>query len=173
MKKTLVAVLAVMMTVCLWSGAFAADMKIGIVDVMRAVNESDAGKKALAELETFAKSKEGEMGEKVRPIERLRSELEKQGTVLSKDARKAKEEELERLQREAQRFITDAQAEMKKKQENAYAPILKEVREIIASVAKQDGLTVVLEATVGILFADKSIDITEKVIRSHNASKGK
>lgn len=169
----MIAVVAVMCMVGFWSGAHAADMKIGVVDVMRAVNESDAGKKALAELESFAKAKETQMGEKVRPIERLRGELEKQGTVLSKDARKTKEEELERLQRDAQRYIADAQAEMKKKQESAYAPILKDMRETISSVAKQDGLSMVLEATVGVLFADKAIDMTDKVIRSHNAAKGK
>jgi Skp family chaperone for outer membrane proteins len=47
------------------------------------------------------------------------------------------------------------------------------MRETISSVAKQDGLSMVLEATVGVLFADKAIDMTDKVIRSHNAAKGK
>lgn len=171
MKKMMIAVVAVLCMVGVWSGAHAADMKIGVVDVMRAVNESDAGKKAIAELEIFAKAKESEMGEKVRPIERLRGELEKQGTVLSRDARKAKEEELERLQRDAQRFIADAQAEMKKKQEGAFAPVLKDMRETISAVAKENGMQLIMEATAGVLYADRTIDLTDLVIRKHNTSK--
>lgn len=171
MKKMVIVIVAMFFTVCLGSAALAADTKVGVINIMQAVNESAAGKKAIAELEAFAKAKEAAMGEKVRPIERLRGELEKQGTVLSKDARKAKEEELDRLQRDAQRFIADAQTEMKKKQESVFSPILKEMRTIIAAIAQQERFSVVLDAASGVVYAEQSLDITQKVISKHNSGR--
>ena len=47
---------------------------------------------------------------------RLKADIEKQASVLSADARKNKEEELEKSVREYQRLVQDSQAEIKKKE---------------------------------------------------------
>ncbi len=157
------------------SKAFATEgLKIGIVDLFRALNESDEGKKATSELESLIKSKQTLLEEKGKKIETMKGELEKQSAVLSAEAKKAKEEEIERLIRDYQRLMSDSQSEVKKKEAELTDKILKELRQLINTMSQEQGYTLILERAEGlILYADKSIDITDALIKRYNESKAK
>jgi outer membrane protein len=151
-----------------------AAFKIGVVDLYKAVNESEQGKKANADLESMIKSKKEALEAKGRAIEKLRSELEKQGDVLSADAKKNKAEEYERLTREYQRNASDSENEVRKKQGELTGRIIKQLREIILALAKEEKYTMILERADGlVLYADGSIDITDKVISQMDGSSAK
>ena len=154
--------------------AYAEDIKMGFADLVKALNESDSGKKAKADLEFLIKSKQTAIDEKGKAIEKLRSDLEKQSSVLSPEARKTKEEELERLIRDYQRMVSDAQNEIKKKESEFTGDILKEIRTIIEKMGQEDGYTMIIENAEGIiLFSKKDLDLTEAVIKKFNESKAK
>jgi outer membrane protein len=155
--------------------AVAADaVKIGVVDLYRALNESDTGKKAKADLESLVKAKQSSIDEKGKAIEKLRFDLEKQVSVLSPEAKKAKEEELERLIRDYQRIASDSQTELKKKEGELTGSILNELREYISKIAQEDGYSLILENAGGVvLYFEKTYDVTDKVIRKYNDSKAK
>ncbi len=151
-----------------------AAMKIGLVDLFKAVNESEQGKKAKGELEAMIKGKQESLDQKGKAIEKLKSELEKQSGVLSSEARKGKEDELERLSRDYQRSVADSQNEVRKKEGELTGRIVKDLREIILSIAQEEHYTLILEKAEGlILFSDKSLDITEKVTKRFDESKAK
>jgi outer membrane protein len=172
MKKLLLLfVIAVLLT---GSHANAETIKIGAVDLLKALNESDAGKKAKADLEFLIKTKQTSLDDKGKNIDKLKSEIEKQASVLSPDARRSKEEELERLVRDYQRQVADSQNEVKKKEGDLTGDILKELREIIQKIGDEDGYTLILEGGDGqILFAKKDIDLTDSVIKKFNQLKTK
>lgn len=154
--------------------AYAENLKIGFVDLIRALNESDSGKKAKTDLEFLIKSKQTAIDEKGKAIEKLRGDLEKQSSVLSPEARKTKEEELERLIRDYQRLVSDAQNEVKKKEGEFTGDIIKELRSIIEKIGQEEGYTMVIENAEGIiLFSKKDLDLTEAVIKKFNESKSK
>jgi outer membrane protein len=157
------------------TSVFAADtLKIGYVDLVRALNESESGKKAKADLEFLIKSKQVTIDEKGKAIEKGKGDLEKQASVLSPDARKSKEEELERLIREYQRLVSDSQSEVKKKESELTGEILKEIRAIIQKTGQDESYTLILENAEGqILYAVKEVDLTDVVIKKHNESKAK
>jgi outer membrane protein len=157
------------------STTFAADaVKIGIVDLLRALNESEAGKKAKTELESLIMSKQASIDEKGKRVETLRADLEKQAAVLSADARKARAEEIGRLEKNLQRLIADSQAEIQKKQMELENEILKDLRDVINAIAQAGGYSMVIERADGlVLYVDKSIDITDAVIKRYNESKAK
>lgn len=177
MKKFLVVTILglFMLSAGMISTTFAAEaVKIGIVDLLRALNESDAGKKARADLEVLLKSKQSAIEEKGKNIERLRADLEKQAAVISADARKARVEEIARLERNLQRLIADSQAEIQKKQMELENKILKGLRDVINAIAQEERYSLVMERADGlILYVDKSIDIKDAVIKNYNESKGK
>lgn len=151
---------------------YAQDIKIGSVDLVKALNESDAGKKAKSDLEFLIKTKQSSLDEKGKNIEKLKNELDKQSSVLSADARKSKEEELERTIRDYQRLVADSQNEVKKKEGDLTGDILKELREIIEKIGNDEGYTLILEGGDGqILYAKKEIDLTAAVIKKHNEIK--
>ncbi|MCK7513048.1 MAG: hypothetical protein MZV70_59495 [Desulfobacterales bacterium] len=62
--------------------------KIAIVDLLKALNESETGKEAKTKLESLIKSKQVVIEEKGKNIEKIKSDAEKQASILSADARK-------------------------------------------------------------------------------------
>jgi len=173
MKKA-VWLVAVMLLFAAGQAAAVENLKIGFVDLVKALNESDAGKKAKSDLEFMIKSKQSTIDEKGKAIEKAKGDLDKQASVLSADARKTKEEDLERQLREYQRFVSDSQNEIKKKENEFTVEIVKELRSIIQKIGQDEGYTMLLENAEGqILFAKKDLDLTEIVIKKHNESKAK
>ena len=161
------------------SHGFAADsaiksIKLGITDLNRAVNESELGKKAKIQLESEIKGKQEALDEKGKAIEKLKSDIQEHGNVMSTEARKSKEDELERLAREYQRALSDSQNDVRKRESELTGQILKDLREIINTVARDDKYDFILDQNPAlVIFADKGFDITDKVIRKFDESKGK
>lgn len=156
------------------SAVSAQTVKVGIVDLFKAINESESGKKAKADLESAIKTKQASLDEKGKKIETLKADMDKQSALISPEAKKSKEEELERLMRDYQRVVADSQAEIKKKENEITSGILKELREVIAKTAQEEGYSLVLESAEGlVLYFDKSADITDKIIKKYNDSKKK
>ncbi len=155
--------------------ASAADLvKVGYVDLRVALNDSDSGKKAKVELESTIKTIQSSVDEKRRSIEKMQAEFEKQSSVLSAEAKKTKEVEIEKAVREYQRFVQDSQNEMKKKESDATVSILKELREVIDKIGREDGYSLILENVEGIiLYSKKDLDITDRVIKNYNDFKSK
>ncbi|MGD0883872.1 MAG: OmpH family outer membrane protein [Thermodesulfovibrionales bacterium] len=151
-------------------GSFAADLvRIGYVDLRVALNESNEGKKAKAELESLIKTKQVAIDEKGKTVEKLKGELEKQSSVLSGEAKKAKEDEIERLLRDYQRLVQDSQAEVKKKEDKYTESIIKELREIVEKIGKEENYSLILENVEGIiLYTNKDLDLTERVLKKYN-----
>lgn len=147
-------------------------VKFGSIDIQKVLNESETGKKAKADLETLIKSKQIVIDEKGKVIEKLKGDMEKQASVLSGDARKSKEEELEKSLREYQRLVQDSQAEIKKKEGELTDTILKDIREIVDKIGEAEGYTLIIERGI-VLYSNKGIDITDTVLKKYDESKAK
>jgi outer membrane protein len=171
MKKT---VLLLVIFVLYGASSVHAEMKIGVVDLMKVLNESVSGKSAKADLETLIKSKQTMLDEKGKEIEKMKADLEKQSSVLSAEAKKSKEDNLEKTLREYQRLVTDSQGEVKKKESELTGGILKEIRVIVDKMGEEGGYTMILENADGlVLFFKKDINLTDVVIKRYNESKAK
>jgi outer membrane protein len=144
--------------------------KFGAIDVQKVLNESEAGKKAKSDLEGLIKTKQTTIDEKGKGIEKLKADIEKQASVLSAEARKSKEDELEKSLRDYQRVVQDSQAEIKKKEAELTDAILKEIRDLIEKVGEEDGYTLIIEKSM-ILYSNKGIDITDSVLKRYDSLK--
>jgi outer membrane protein len=180
MKKMMLAAVVVLFVLCgsmsvvLAEETTSSSFKIGVVDLYKAVNESEHGKKAKADLEAMIKSKQEALESKGRAIEKLRSELEKQGDVLSAEAKKNKGEEYERLTREYQRNMTDSQNEVRKRESELTGRIIKTIRDVVLKMAQEGKYTLILERAEGlVLYVDASLDITDAVISELDSSNPK
>ena len=171
MKKGISLLLFILL--CMPVSSLAADaLKIGRIDFQKVLNESDAGKKAKTDLEMLVKSKQTNLDEKGKTIEKLKADLEKQASVLSAEAKKSKEEELEKMLREYQRLVQDSQTEVKKKELELTDVIIKGMRQIVEKLGEEEGYTLIIEKTGGmVLYSKKDIDLTDVVIKRYNLSK--
>ena len=148
----------------------AADFKIGVVDLQRALNESSSGRKAKDQFKgEFEKMQNGLKSEKD-ALDRLKDDLDKKSAVLSDDQRKIKMEDFERRRRDLRRKLEDSDAELRKKDQELTGSILKDLAVVIQEIGEREGYTVILEnSSNSVLYASKSIDITESVLKAFDA----
>ena len=153
--------------------ATAADaLKVGFLDLQRIFTESEAGKKAKADIDAIEKSKKAVIEEKVGVLKKIEEEVTKQSSVLSAEAKKAKEEEFEKLQWDIQRLVAEAQAELQKKGDELTNAIFKDVSDIVDAVRHDEGYAIIFKSEVA-LSAKKEFDITDLIMKRLNESKGK
>jgi outer membrane protein len=153
-----------------FSSATEPTTKIGYIDLQRVVYESEAGKKAKSELDALIKSKQAIVDEKRQTLERLKSELEKQASVLSPEARKSKQDEIEKMEREYLRFAQDSETELRKKDAELKETIVKEIFELMDKIGKEEGYSLIFDKSM-FIYGNKDLDITNMIIKKYNESK--
>ncbi len=143
-------------------------VKIGFIDVQRAISESQAGKRAKDRFQAKVKKAEADLLKEKQELERLKSELDKKGPLLKEDERRNLEGDLQRRYVNYQRTMTDQQQELRQKEGEMTGDILKELEKIVNEVGKAEKFTLILERSQ-ILYSDQAIDITTKVIDVYNS----
>jgi outer membrane protein len=172
-RKELTLVTFILILLGGWLGsAGATELKIGCVDIQKAVNECNAGKEAkkaiTKEIEKFQRL----IAEKQKELQTMKESYEKQSPMLSQEARAAKEKEYQNKLREFQRWGEDSQNEINQKKNEKERDISIGLQKVIQKVGADEGFTLVLEKNETIvLYASKSIDITDKVIKVFDAQK--
>src|SRR5919201_2002369 len=145
-----------------------AEQKIGYVDLQRALNEVDEGKAAKASLKREFDQKQKMLDEKKAEFDKLRGELDKQSVVMSEDARKEPQSELERKQIELQGLFVQLQKELSDREREATRGIFDKMHAIVREIADQEGVSVVVTAEA-LVFAAPSLDLTNELVRKYNA----
>ncbi len=150
--------------------AFGADAKLGYVDLQKALNLSQAGKEAKEKIAGKVKEYEGTVDSRQKEIKKLKEELEKQAVLLSEDARAAKERDYQQKLKEFQRFTKDIQEELQQKDADFTRQILEKLFVVLKDLGKKEGFSMILEKTESsVLYADDSVDLTDKLIKAYDA----
>lgn len=150
--------------------AAAADLKIGYVDLQRAVSEVEEGKAARAQLKREFDEKQKKLDAKEAELKRLQAEFEKQAVVLSEAAKRDKAAELERKFGEAQALLRQLQQELGGRERELMGSLFDKMGQIVKEIAEAEGFTFVLEKNQsGIMYAPSSLDVTNEVVRKYNA----
>lgn len=151
--------------------ADAGELKFCFVDLNKALNESDEGKKAVTALESMVQSKQKLIAEKEAELNKLKNEIMSQKAILNNDALKEKQEQHDELLKVYQRMIQDSKDEIQKKQANFMKDILIDLRKVIAKFGKDEGYTAIFEKyESGLLYMPDSTDMTKKIIETFNGS---
>jgi len=180
MKKTFMATLAIALAVAGVAAAQEAAVKtakIAVIDMARVSAESAIGKSYAAQLEKLqsqiseaAAKKQTDLQAMDEAIRKLQEELQKQGAVLSAEARDKKEREIVQKNRDRQAFFEDGQAEIRRMQERAQQQAQSinnefqvKIRPVVEQVAKDKGYDLVLDAQVAYTIS-RDFDLTRDVV---------
>ena len=88
------------------------------------------------------------------------------------EARAAKERELQAKLRDYQRWLEDNQKDIQQKGREMERTILQGIQKVIKKIGEEEGYTFILEKNENILlFSSKAIDLTDRVIKTHDAQK--
>jgi len=151
----------------------AEDVKIGIVDLRRALAETDDGKKARSTLKRDFDKKQKELDEQQEEVKKALEDLNKKRTLLPAETVRQKEGELQERIGKVQQTYMRHQQDLAAKEEEATAPIVERLQRIIGKIATAENFTVVLDKSAGVVFAKTHLDLTNEVIRRFNAGEEK
>jgi outer membrane protein len=151
---------------------YSADIKIGSVDMARAVNECNAGKEAKKALTNEVEKFQRLIVEKQKELQDTKELLERQGLMLSPEARVAKEREYQSKLRDFQRWGEDNQNEINQKRMEMERTISSGLQKVAQRLGAEEGYTLILEKNENIvLFNSRSTDITDRVIKAYDTQK--
>jgi outer membrane protein len=145
-----------------------AEGRIAFVDLQRALNSVDEGKAAKESLKREFDQKQKLLDDKKTEFDRLRQDFEKQSVVMSDDARKQKQGELERKGMELQSFFVQLQKELSEREREATRGIFDKMHVLVREIAEQEGVSVVVGAEA-LVYADPALDLTNELVRKYNA----
>ncbi len=171
--KRLVMIVGIILFLGGWLGsALAAELKIGFVDIQKAVNECNAGKEAKKAITKEVEKIQRLIIEKQKELQTMKESLDKQGPMLNPEARTTKEKEYQNKLREFQRWGEDIQNEINQKRMEMERNISLGLQKVIKKLGEEEGYALVLEKNENIvLFASKSIDLTDRVIKIFDVQK--
>jgi outer membrane protein len=146
-----------------------AELKIAHVDIQRAVNECNAGKEAkktiMAQVEKFQKA----VQDRQKDLQAMKESLEKQAPMLTLEARVAKEKEYQAKLKDFQRWGEDNQNEINQKRIELERNIAAGLYKVTQKIGADEGFTFILEKNEQVvLYADKTTDITDRVIKAYD-----
>ena len=151
---------------------YSADIKIGWVDMQKAVNECNAGKEAKRTLSNEVEKVQRLIAEKQKELQEMKGSLEKQGLMLTPEARASREKEFQTKLRDSQRWGEDVQNEFNQKRIEMERNISSGLVKVVQEIGAKEGYTVILEKNENIvLFTSKSIDLTDLVIKAYDMQK--
>ena len=141
--------------------------KFGYVDSQALLMEMEEVKAAESNLKAFRDIKQKAFEEKIQKFQAELNELERRNAEGELTPKMIQEEQVrmqakqEELAQEEAKIADDLSA----RREKEFQPIFDRVNTAIASVAKEEGMVYIFEGGAGgvILYADDSMDITDKV----------
>lgn len=155
---------------CAGPGAYQSTVRIGAIDAQRVLNETNEGQEAKDTLSSFAKSRQALIELEEKELKRMEDSLLKQASVLSANARKQREQKFRRRMIEYQRKVAELNREVQEKQREVLEEFRQKVEKVVARLAVELSLIVVLEKGRGspTVYSDASVDMTDKVIEEFN-----
>jgi len=156
------------------SPALADDVKIGYVDLQRALNDSNAGKRARDEFKVQVDKAQASLKKQKDELDGLREQLEKKSLVMKDEERRNMEKELARKGRDFERAYKDSQADLQAKDNELTAGILRDLQKVIKEYGDKESYTLILEnSSNAVLYGAKDADLTDQIIKIYDARGGK
>jgi len=153
--------------------AFAEDIKLGYVDLQRALNETEDGRKAKSNLKKVFDQKQKELDEQQQDLKKSIDDLNKKRTLMPADKVREKETELQERMQKVQQTYLRHQQELSAKEQEATGKIFERMSRIISKIATAENFTMVFDKTQSaVLFAKPHLDLTNDLIRRYNAGEG-
>ena len=140
--------------------AFAADIKIGFVDIPYLIDEAPQAQAASIRLEREFAPRQELIKEQKDEVEQLRLELEDQ--TLNAAERAVVEREIRKTERRMKRDEQEFREELNIQKNQEFKQVRVYVLDAIATFAKKYNYDMIISD--GVLFANKTVDVTDEVL---------
>ena len=148
--------------------ALAAETRIAVIDVQRAVMQTEDGLRAQANLKKLFDSRQQELNRKQTELAKQKEDIEKQSKGLSKDALAKRVDDWQKQMSELQGVFMEYNKELEKKQKEITDPIFEKVLMIVKRLATTENYDLVVDKNTT-AYVRSDLDLTDKTIQIYNS----
>ncbi len=164
---------SLLLSVILPGAVLAQAAKIGVVDLQRAINETEDGRKSKDKLKKLFESRQTGLDAKQEELRKLKDEIEKQQAVWSPEARNKKIESYQKQLVDLQQVYVEYQRELAEKEGELTKSIVERMEKNLRRIGQTDGYALILERNeAGVIYVPSNLDVTDLVIQRYNAGEG-
>ncbi|MEO8876450.1 MAG: OmpH family outer membrane protein [Polyangiaceae bacterium] len=145
-----------------------ADVKVAVIDVQRAVMQTEDGLRAQASLKKMFDSRQQELNKTQQDLAKEKDDLEKQSKTLSQAAMQKRAEDWQKKMMSLQQVFVDYNKELEKKQKELTDPIFEKVMAIVKRLATAEGFDMVMDKQT-VAYARADLDLTDRAIQMYNS----
>jgi len=150
------------------NSVFAAD-KIGFINTREIIQNSNAGKKAATEFKAQAEKKSAPLKALGNELQKMKDDLEKQGSMMSASARRDKEAAFQKKSRDYQLMVQDVNDDLQRREQEIFQKLIPEIFKIVRTIAEKEKYALVIDiATMPIPYFNKENEFSKKVIEEYN-----
>jgi outer membrane protein len=142
--------------------------KVGFVSLERLLRDAAPAKAASARLESEFKKREQDVQDIANKLRGLSEKLDKDGAVMSESERTKRSRELSELDKDFQRKRRELQEDLNQRRNEEMSSIIEKANRVIKQIAEAEKYDIIFQEAV---YVNPSVDITEKVLKTLNASK--
>jgi outer membrane protein len=154
--------------------------KVAIIQFQAAVTATNEFQRDLVALQKKFQPQRDQLKSLSDQVDALTKQLQTQGATLSDADRTAKARQLDDKKKQAQRLADDAQNDYSQQLQDMFARVAQKVDQLVLDYSKQQGFTVVLDATATgqqdqtplVLFWAPSTDISKTIVDAYNTKSG-
>lgn len=165
MKRSLLVVLMLLPVLA------SADMRIGVVDPIGALQEADEFKTRYSKLESSLQGDQARLEQLGKEVEGLRNRLDKEGMTMGEDERQRLQTQGQQKMIEVQNLRQSAQKKLGRGQQEILDVMEPKLREAVEAVAKKRNLDMVLNGQAVVYLKGDEPDITKDVTQQLNRMK--
>jgi outer membrane protein len=148
--------------------------RIAYVNLQFIAQQSTDGKAAATRIQGEVKKRQDEIAKRQKALEDGKQKLQTGGTVMNEQARSQLEKDLERQNRELERFQQDAQADIQELEREAQNEFQKRLFPVLDQVANEKGLHLLLNVpNETVLWGVPGLDLSGEVVKKLDASAAK
>jgi outer membrane protein len=163
-----VAFVSIVLGSLLWVHGASAEMRVAVIDVQRAVMQTEDGLRAQATLKKFFDSRQQELNRKQSEMQKQKDEIEKQSKVLAKAALQQRVEDWQKQMAELQQVFSEYNKELDKKQKEMTDPIFEKIMGIVKRLASSENFDLVIDKQT-VAYVRTDLDLTDRCIQIYNS----
>lgn len=157
----------------LLNSAKAADFKYAVVDLQKALQSVDAGKKAKSTLEKEFNEKKKMLQTEEEALKKMADDLKKQSLALSDEAKARKQGEFQERVMKYRELFGKSQMDIQTRERELTEPIIGKLKTLVQELGESEGYNIIFERNENsVVFSQKKDDLTDKVIALFNKKSG-
>lgn len=145
------------------------ETKFAFVDVQEVLTLSYAGREAKAKLDSDVLKADMEKNSREKELNKLKSELEKQGVLLSETEKTGKQKVYEHRLQEYQQYITKTTEEIRVENAELTKRIVGNIIKVAQDYGRKKGFHGIFFKNESMLYLDDKADITGAILQALNA----